>query len=114
MTERYPNIELLDYIFQVEVLKRHAADKRYIPDTEAYVFPQVWPNTGGGFCEPGFMYGQALTTQYTTVLINKNDGVAMVSFGNKPAYFVDELTEKFMSDLRMHSMARKYDAHIYD
>lgn len=114
MSADYPNIELLDYIFQTEVLKHHDPKERYIPDTDAYVFPQVWPNTGGGFCEPGFVYGQALTKQYTTVLINRNSDVAMVAFGNKPAYFVDELTEKFMSDLRMHSMARKYDANIYD
>ncbi len=110
MTGHFPNIELIEYIFQQQVLSRLDAGERYIPDVDAYVFPQTWPNTGGGLAEPGYVYGQAITKQYTTVIVSHNHNMAMVAFGNKPAYIVDDLNEKFMSDLRTQNMAGKYDS----
>lgn len=110
MGASFPNIELLDYIFQQHILNKADPEKTYIPDVDAFVFPQVWPNTGGGFSEPGFVYGCAMTKQYTTVLVSHNQNMAMVCFGNKPAYIVDDLNEKFMSDLRTQNMASKYES----
>ena len=114
MTGRYPNIMLLDYRFQEEILRRIPSTDRYIPDVDTYMFPQVWPNTGGGFAEPGGVYGQAFIKEYTTVLVSHNHNMAMVAFGDKPAYIVDDLTEKFMSDLRTHSMASVHESRVYD
>ena len=112
MTAEYPNLMLLDYMFQQHVLRRLDPGERYIPDIDASVFSQTWPNTGGGFAEPGYCYGDAMTKQYTTVLISHNYHLAMVFFGNRPAYVVTHIDNKpkFMEDLRNCSMARKYDA----
>lgn len=87
---------------------------RYIPDNEIYVFPQTWPNTGGGFSQPGYAYGDAFTKEYTTVIINRNDNAAMVSFGNKPAYSVCPIPQRFWDDLNKKRMARWYDRAVYD
>jgi hypothetical protein len=105
MMRTYPNFELLEYRFGEELLKTHDPNTRYIPDNDCFVFPQTWPNTGGGFARKGFCYGQAMTTEYTTVIINRQDNAALVCFGNRPAYFVKPITDRFMHDLKNHNMA---------
>lgn len=73
-------------------------------------FIQVWPNTGCGFAEPGYVYGQAFTKQYTVVITVEELEFAMVFFGDTPAYEVSEFSDAFMDDLDMHNMAGKYKA----
>ena len=112
MLTQYPNIQLLEYIFRQQINGTVSSVNWDHYDVDAYVFPQTWPNTGGGFSEPGYCYGDAMTKQYTTVLISHKYDVAMVSFGDKPAYIVTEASKKprFQYDLKNCSMARKYDA----
>lgn len=101
---RYPNLELLEYIFnqhRMEVLKENIT---FIPDVNIQVFSQMWPNTGGGFACPGYCYGDAMTRQYTTVLYSENQNIAMVCFDNKPAYLIDDLSEEFWEDLDQRNM----------
>ena len=104
-----PNIETLNHEFETILLKKRNATHRYIPDNETYVFPQTWPNTGGGFAEPGCMYGQAMTTEYTTVILNREDDAAVVFFGERPAYYVCPTPEEFWIDFdRRHMVGIAY------
>ncbi len=105
MLREYPNIGLLEYVFQEKLCKMHDPSKTFIPDDDVYMFPQVWPNTGDGFAQAGYFYGDCMTKEYTTVIVNNNDNAAMVAFGNKCAYIVKPMTEKFIDDLRHHRMA---------
>ena len=81
MAATYPDLQLLEHIFDQYVVENTSPDETYIPDVEAYVFPQTWPNTGGGLAQRGYMYGQAFTTEYTTVFINRRKQLGMVAFG---------------------------------
>lgn len=111
---KYPNVEALDRTFQEYIARIHDPAQRFIPDDEVYVFPQVWPNAGGGFAQPGYMYGQATTKQYTVVIINKNENAAMVAFDDQPAYYVNPITRPFMRDLSDRRMAGCKGSHIYN
>lgn len=109
-----PNLELLNYIFGERLLEHVNVNVTFIPDVDVFVFPQVWPNTGGGLARPGYAYGCAMTKQYTTVITNRNHDFGMVAFGNKPAYFVTHLGKKFMDDIKSHSMASAERCKVYD
>lgn len=105
----YPNLPLLEYIFNTTVKYDHkSADS-----ISAYVFPQTWPNTGGGFAEPGYCYGQAFTKEYTTVFLDMNANVAMVAFGNRPAYVIQNPNQTFVDDFNKKNMKSKYEAMKY-
>lgn len=111
MKAEYPNIPLLDYIFRENVQK--FLDKRdidYRPDIDAYVFPQMWPNTGGGFAKPGCVYGQSFIKEYTTVLMDMKWNIAMVCFGNVPAYMIRNPNQEFVDDFNKKQMKTKYEA----
>ena len=82
-------------------------------DTEVYVFPQSWPNTGGGLAEPGYCYGQAFTRQYTTVIISERHDVAQVYFDNTLGYTIHGLTDRFWIDLGCHTMRDKGRSRYY-
>ena len=110
----YPNIGLLEYRFNEVLLSEHNSSKRFIPDCDVFMFPQTWPNTGGGFARKGYFYGNAITRQYTTVLINRYENAAMVCFGDKPAYFVKPVPNTFYADLRDQSMAGVGNTNRYD
>lgn len=110
----YPNLGLLEYRFNEVLLSEHDSSKRFIPDCDVFMFPQTWPNTGGGFARKGYFYGDAMTRQYTTVLINHHENVAMVCFGDRPAYFVKPVPSTFYDDLKKQSMAGVEDTSRYD
>jgi hypothetical protein len=82
-------------------------------DDTIYVFPQTWPNTGGGMAEPGYCYGQAFVQQYTTVIFSKKYGKAQVWFDNQLGYTVSPLTDRFWNDLNMQLMKDKGHARHY-
>lgn len=101
----YPNLQLLEYIFRQAVVQLDIKPPHSI---DAYVFPQDWPNTGGGFAEPGYVYGQAFTKEYTTVMFCGS--LAFVAFGNKPAYVINYPNEAFMNDFNAKNMKSKHDS----
>lgn len=105
MTE-YPNLQLLEYIFRWSLRQ---VEETGTNEIDAYVFPQWWPNTGGGFAEPGYVYGQAFTKEYTTVMFD-NHHHALVAFGNRPAYLITNPNKAFMDDFNTRSMKSKHDA----
>ena len=114
MPKPYPNIELLEYITTKFLLCNHDSSKRFIPDYDVYVFPQTWPNTGGGMARKGFFYGSAMTKEYTTVLINHNEDAAVVCFSNRPAYMVKPIPQAFFLDLANHDMQGVDHTERYD
>ena len=105
MLAEYPNLELLDYIFK-DCLKKVQVNRPY--DIDVHVFPQIWPNTAGGFSAPGIMSGQAFIKQYTTVMLCGT--FAIVFFGNQPAYMINNTNEEFKKDFDRRQMKSKYDA----
>ena len=105
MACRYPNLELLDYIATKLFLINHDTSKRFVPDFDVHVFPQVWPNTGGGMARKGFFYGDAITKQYTTVFLNNHENAAIVFFGHHPAYMVKPVPSVFYTHLANSNMA---------
>lgn len=101
----YPNLQLLAYIFRNSLALVGTEDIRE-ETIDAHVFPQVWPNTGGGFAKPGYMYGQSMTKEYTTVLFYQD--FAMVCFGNRPAYLINHPNKTFMQDFALKNMKSAY------
>lgn len=116
MTVEYPDIKLINYIFVKRLVRNNLVDKNYSYPGDAYMFPQVWPNTGGGFAEPGYCYGQAMTKEYTTVMFDYDASIAMVFFGERYAYEVcNPLDNKaFMDDLMFHRMKSQYESKKYE
>lgn len=109
----YPNLETLDSFFTRQ-LSHHPKFDGLRGGNAIYVFPQMWPNTGGGMAQPGYFYGSAITRQYTTVLVNTHNSAAMVCFGNTPAYFVMPYNQAFLNDLHARKMAGVKDFTRYD
>ncbi len=72
-------------------------------EVDVQMFSQIWGNTAGGFDMPGFMSGQAMTKQYTTVVKIEKD-IFLIFFGNRFAYYVTEPNEKFYNDLQNKSL----------
>ena len=105
MTAEYPNLPLLEYIFK-QSLRQLQVPAPYSID--AYVFPQTWPNTACGFSEPGMISGQAFTKDYTTVMFCET--LALVCFGNQPAYLINNPNKAFMDDFNDRNMKTKYNA----
>jgi len=110
---KYPDLEWLVRVFNKHRIECHEEGAPYLDDTSVDVFPQWFPNTGGGFAESGYMYGQAMTKQHTTIIYSDSDGVAMVCFDNQPAYFVDGIFDVFYEDMEKRSMCRLLDVHRY-
>lgn len=79
----------------------------------AAMFPQSWPNTGGGFCHSGGVYGQAFTSSYTTVLINTTTGEHGIYFGGRYAYSGSANSRVLRDDIRNHNLAGVRDCRKY-
>ena len=82
-------------------------------DIRLYVFPQDWPNTGGGCAMPGCCYGQAFVTEYTTVIFSRRYNLATVWFNNQYGYSIHGLTNRFWDDLFERDMKNKGHASYY-
>ena len=109
MTAEYPNLQLLDYLFRTSMKQRLGDEYKYKP-VNAHVFPQVWPNTAGGFSAPGIISGQAFTKEYTTVMFCEDFNMAFVAFGNEPAYMIRFPNETFMKDFEAKNMKSQYQS----
>ena len=104
-----PNLSMITNHFHIVCCN----NKHNNSDDVIYVFPQTWPNTGGGFAEPGYCYGQAFTEQYTTVIFSKKYGKAQVWFDNRLGYVVESLTDRFWNDLNAQQMKDKGHSKYY-
>ena len=115
---KYPDLEYLEAMLLGNLRNLHPDAFKtsfWQPQAELVdMFPQTWPDTAGGFSEPGMVAGQAFTTQFTTVMrVHVHDTKEEyygVFFGNKPAYIVDHPYEAFFEDLKSRQMKSKYEA----
>ena len=131
---KYPNLGLLDYIFQEKVNEKYEIYKKAaIKEVEADVFVQTWASTALGFDTGNMFSGQAITKEYTTVFtltayLRKNnkkpetaeerraycspDNISRepvvihgVFFGDTLAYIVDgDIKGRFYEDLKNRQM----------
>ena len=115
---KYPDLEYLEALLLENLRSLHPeafTESFWRPQVELIgLFPQTWPNTAGGFSEPGMMSGQAFTTQFTAVMRvyvhDTKEEYYGVFFDNKPAYIVDNANEAFLKDLKEHNLKTRYDA----
>ena len=81
-------------------------------------FLQTWPDTAGGFSEPGMLSGRAMTEGYVTVVTvdlfkdaaAKDKTLYITFFGNEGAYVTTDPKPAFFKDIKDHHMQNKYDA----
>lgn len=109
---RLPNLELLLYKAK-QILKNDKSFEEHILkgkidylDFEVMCFKQTWGNTSCGFDEPvGSLSGQAMTDEYTTVVIEHKTDTYVIFFGERPAYKVNDPSDKFVEDLNSRELA---------
>ena len=98
------------------IMERHFNEVRSIseeykyPEIEMYMFPQTWGSTSLGF---GGIGGQAMTTAYTVVVNDYNDGYCSVFFGDQLAYLIKNPNQLFYEDMKKCSMKPVYKAGAY-
>ena len=76
--------------------------KKYYPEITMYMFPQIWGDTSLGF---GGIGGQAITTAYTTVIIESNSNYCGVFFNERLAYVVKNPNSMFWEDVQKYKMS---------
>ena len=117
----YPNLEFLENVFVASVKNKFGTDIDIAGVELVAMFPQTWPNTAGGFSEPGMAAGDAMTTEYTTVMNARiyqkerkgkdpYEEVFVVFFGDRPAYLVENANSIFYNDLNARRMKSLYEA----
>lgn len=118
MLTRYPDLNRMEMIVLLN-LKELYPDKfesiETMPRVRLYAaFPQNWPNTAGGFSEPGMMTGQSFTTQITSVFVadfpDNGEKEYFVFFDEKPAYRVYQASDVFLEDLKNLKLKSRYEA----
>ena len=117
---RYPNLELIEYIFDQTMTELYPeiVEKNVFRSHQIEVFPQTWANTATGFDSPGTVSGQAFTDEYTTVVRGKYTDKKMsnykeiygVFFGNRFAYAIDDPPKVFFKDLEERHMSGMWEA----
>lgn len=81
--------------------KEEYTKSKYPPEFELYMFPQVWGDTSLGF---GGIGGQAMTSAYTTVVIDNYAGWCGVFFEEGLAYTILNPNQLFYEDLHNGQM----------
>ena len=111
MSAKYPNLELLEY--KIGEYVGDVYESSYLVYCRADMFLQSWPNTAGGFSRPGMLSGQAITDEYTTVFMVRdqfNNIFYAVCFGDHFGYYIREPNDQFFEDLKNRRMCRVYEA----
>lgn len=85
-------------------------EKKYYPEFEMMMFKQTWGSTALGF---GGIGGQAMTSAYTTVVMDMYTGWVGVFFGEKLAYKINNPNQKFYEDMRNGQMVEVFKSGIY-
>lgn len=104
----YPNLELLEYKTK-EYLKLINPEYCSRQELIADVFAQSWASTALGFPGCG---GSAITTTYTSVFRDLMKGIAVVYFGDRLAYIIENVEDdsKFLEDLGRRCLASVTEA----
>ena len=106
----HPDLTMITYHFHIDCCNNN----HHNSDDVIYVFPQTWPNTGGGMAEFGYVYGQMFMEQYTTVIYSKKHGKAQVWFDNQLGYTINRLTDRFWEDLSKQRMKNRGHSRYYE
>lgn len=117
---RYPDLDFFENQLYGIILSEFPGFKGNVlyKGIDVEMFPQTWATTAGGFEEPGMVAGQAITTEYTTVMrmsiwlkneSNEHEFFG-VFFGNSPAYLVNDPTPQFLEDIKNRNMKSVYEA----
>lgn len=85
-------------------------EKKYYPEFEMMMFKQTWGSTALGF---GGIGGQAMTSAYTTVVIDVYTGWCGVFFGERLAYAIKNPNQKFYEDVHNRQMVDVSKRRIY-
>lgn len=96
-----PCLPLIQERFYNAIKDKENFNIKYYPDFEMYMFPQTWGDTSLGF---GGIGGQAITSAYTTVVIDNTSGWCGVFFDEGLAYTIHNPNENFFEDLKKWSM----------
>lgn len=122
--KKYPNLELIEYIFKNKIHELYAEElsEEVLAGCTAEVFMQTWPNTATGFSEPGVCSGQAMTNEYTTIMMydwsytkddnewHRGEPIYGVFFGNRFGYAVMEPKYEFFEDWKKKNMQSVFNA----
>lgn len=118
MSATLPNLELLQYIATEILLKEENIAKKieekykmpvkWVIDLEANVFLQTWGNTCTAFDVDkdgnAVLGGQAMTSAYTVVFLERHTQTYVVFVDNKFCYYVTNATDEFLLDLTKHNL----------
>lgn len=85
-------------------------EKKYYPEFEMLMFKQTWGSTALGF---GGIGGCAMTSAYTTVVLDNYTGWCGVFFGEVLAYKIKNPNQKFYEDMRNGQMVEVAKRYIY-
>lgn len=121
---KYPNLELIDYIFRKKIHKQFTdeLELEVFGGCTAEVFLQIWPNTATGFDAPGIVSGQAMTKEYTTIMKydwsyqtedrewNQGEPIYGVFFGDRFGYAVMKPKYEFFEDWKKKCMQSRFNA----
>ena len=120
---QYPNLELLEYKFQLilnksenwqkkikEYREENGAYAKYaMPEFDIIMFPQIWGSTITAFdiCKDGTpaIGGCAMTKAYTVVIEEKITQTYGIFVDGRFAYLVTDPTDEFFEDLNNRNMA---------
>lgn len=111
MHPEYPNLPLIEYIFNQVFRNAHVGVR---PDIKATVFLQTFPNTARIFEDGRGFSGQAFCDEYITVMWCENTKIYAVFGGNKLAYYVEKPNQKFFDDLKNHDMKTVSHQSLYN
>lgn len=100
-----PDLKLIHERFWNAIKDNEEKYKNYFPEFLMYVFPQTWGSTALGFEGIG---GQAITSAYTTVVIDELFGWSGVFFGERLAYVIYNPNQHFFEDLKNGTMQPVY------
>lgn len=85
-------------------------EKKYYPEFDMMMFKQTWGSTALGF---GGIGGQAMTSAYTTVVMDMHTGWVGVFFGETLAYKINNPNQKFYKDMHNGQMVEAFKSGIY-
>ena len=120
MKAKYPNLELLDYQARQIILHNKEyldkIQKMACPEIDffASVHKQYWGSgvTAFDVDKDGMpvMAPQAITPAYTTVFFEPENKIYIVFVDSKCCYVVENANERFLSDLKNHSLVSVSEA----
>lgn len=107
-----PNLPLIQERFFNSIQGDLIQNDIHYPQFEIIdVFSQTWGSTALGFDGIG---GCAITSAYTTIILNNDLGYVGVFFGERMAYVIKHPNEKFVEDIKKRNMCSVSNCSKYE